>query len=307
MCALEINVLNVGQGDTAILKTPQGNVVVIDAYRPAKVKDALDTIRPDGVISHLVVTHPHSDHYGAVSRLLADCTVGKVTLAPFWHYAGTPAYHAIINRAQNDLIPLHFLSGYERHYPDGGTFPDYPEGLFLELVGPPNYMFEDLQRENRGLLDPNHLSILARLNYGRFTMVFAADAQMENWAHYDREGLLGQSCDLLKAAHHGSKRGTQWERLERLGPKLVIVSSDPAATHDLPDLVGCATFLQYDEDENHTVALTSATGTIKITVDADGSYEAVSFGEGPSDLLSGLLPGPLPPTDWASILRSRLA
>jgi beta-lactamase superfamily II metal-dependent hydrolase len=138
-------------------------------------------------------------------------------------------------------------------------------------------------------------------------MVFAADAQMENWAHYDREGLLEQSCDVLKAAHHGSKRGTQWERLERLAPKVVIVSSDPAATHELPDLVGSAIFLEYDEDEDHTVALTSETGTIKITVDAAGFYDVVSFGEGPDDLISGLLPGPLPQTDWASILQLRMA
>jgi len=305
MCALEIYVLSVGQGDTAIIKTPQGNVVVIDAYRPAKVKDALDTIRPDGAISHLVVTHPHSDHYGAVSRLLAECTIGKVTLSPFWFYAGTPAYHTIINRVQSDHIPLRFISGYEREYPDGGTFPDYPEHFYLELVGPPNYTLEGLQKHN--LLNPNHLSVLARLNYGRFRMVFAADAQMETWAHYDREGLLEKPCHVLKAAHHGSKRGTQWERLERLEPKLVIVSSDPAATHELPDLVGSATFLEYDQDEEHTVALTAKTGTIKITVDAAGFYEVQSFGEGPDDLLSGLLPGPLPQTDWASILQLRMA
>jgi beta-lactamase superfamily II metal-dependent hydrolase len=138
-------------------------------------------------------------------------------------------------------------------------------------------------------------------------MVFAADAQMENWAHYDREGLLEKPCHVLKAAHHGSKNGTQWERLDRLEPKLVIVSSDPAATHELPDLIGSATFLEYDQDEEHTVALTSETGTIKISVDAAGFYEVVSFGEGPDDPLSGLAPGPPPPTDWASILQLRMA
>jgi len=85
------------------------------------------------------------------------------------------------------------------------------------------------------------------------------------------------------------------------------VSSDPATTHELPDLVGSAIFLEYDEDDDHTVALTSGTGTIKITVDAAGFYDAVSFGEGPDDPISGLLPGPLPQTDWASILQLRIA
>jgi competence protein ComEC len=303
MCALEIYVLNVGQGDTAIIKTPQENIVVIDAYRPAKVKDVLDGISSHQTIAHLIVTHPHRDHYTAVSRLLADFDVEKVTLAPFWFYAGTPAYHQIINRIQVDQVPLHFLSGYERTYPDGGTYPHYQDALYLELLGPSNYTLEELQECH--LLNPNHLSILARLNYGRFTMVFGADAQMENWAHYDLEGLLEEECNVLKAAHHGSKRGTQWERLERLAPELVIVSSDPEATHELPDLIGSATFLEYDGDEDCTVALTCEAGTIMIDVDAAGYYDVASFQEGPDDPISALTPGPIPPTNWAAILGTR--
>jgi competence protein ComEC len=304
MCALEIYVLNVGQGDTAIIKTPQDNVVVIDAYRPSKVKDALDSISAHQTITHLVVTHPHRDHYTAVSRLLADYDVRKVTLAPFWFYAGTPAYHQIINRIQEDHIPLNFLSGYERTYPDGGTFPELEDELYLELLGPPNDVLEEL--DEWAELNPNHLSIMARLCYDRFTMVFAADAQMENWYNYDREGLLDKECNVLKAAHHGSKRGTQFERLERLAPELVIVSSDPEATHELPDLVGSAVFLDYDGEAGCMVALTSETGTIKIVAESTGQYDEWSFREGPDDPISGLVPGDLPPTNWATILGTRV-
>jgi competence protein ComEC len=304
MCALEIYVLNVGQGDTAIIKTPQDNIVVIDAYRPSKVKDALDSISAHQTITHLVVTHPHRDHYTAVSRLLADCDVRKVTLSPFWFYAGTPAYHQIINRIQEDHIPLNFLSGYERTYPDGGTFPELEDELYLELLGPPNDVLEELDEWEE--LNPNHLSIMARLCYDRFTMVFAADAQMENWYNYDREGLLDKECNVLKAAHHGSKRGTQFERLERLAPELVIVSSDPEATHELPDLIGSAVFIDYDADPGRKVALTSATGTIKIVAEPTGQYDEWSFREGPDDPISGLVPGDLPPTNWATILGTRV-
>ena len=302
MSPLEVYVLNVGQGDTAIIKTPNDNIVVVDAHRPSKAKDALDVISPDGTISHLIVTHPHRDHYSAVSRLLSDNDVKKVTLAPFWHYAGTPAYHQIINRIEQQHIPLHFVAGYERSYPDGGTFPHHQDDLYLELLGPPNDVLESLGSD----LNPNHLSILTRLKYRRFSMVFAADAQMENWAHYDREGMLKGECRVLKAAHHGSKRGTQFERLERLEPELVVVSSDPEATHELPDLIGCAIFLEYDEDEDHTVALTSKTGTIKISVDTAGYADVTAFGEGSDDLISGLAPGPMSQTDWGEILESKL-
>ena len=304
MCALEIYVLNVGQGDTAIIKTPQDNIVVIDAYRPAKVKDALDTISAHQTITHLVVTHPHRDHYTAVTRLLADCDVKRVTLAPFWFYAGKPGYHQIINSIQDHHVQMNFLSGYERTYPDGGAFPALQDELYLELLGPPNDVLEELDECNE--LNPNHLSIMARLCYDRFSMVFAADAQMENWYNYDREGLLDKECNVLKAAHHGSKRGTQYERLERLAPELVIVSSDPETSHELPDLIGSAVFLDYDGEPGCMVALTSETGTIKIEAQPTGQYGKWSFHEGTVEPISGLAPQALPLTDWATILASRV-
>lgn len=304
MCALEIYVLSVGQGDTAIIKTPRGNVVVIDAYRPSKVKDALDIIGGDGTIAHLIVTHPHLDHYNAVSRLLDTYDVEQVSLAPFWHYAGTAMYHQIINAVEEKDIPAHFLGGYQRSYPDGGTYPEYEGELYLELLGPPNDILEGLDKWNE--LNPNHLSIMTRLRYGRFSMVLAADAQMENWFHYDREGMLEEECNVLKAAHHGSKRGTQFERLERLAPELVIVSSELGGTHDLPDLVGSAIFLEYDKGEDYSVALTGETGTIKLSVDAGGYYDVVSYGEGPSELISTHAPGPMPQTDWGQIVADKL-
>lgn len=306
MSALEIYVLNVGQGDSSIIKTPGGNVIVIDACKPAKVKDALDSISPDQTISHLIVTHPHSDHYRAVPRLLADYEVQKVTLAPFWFGQGTSAYHTIINRLHQDQIPLRFVGGYERIYPDAGTYPHYEGQVYLEVLGPPNDILEMLKKHDE--LEPNHLSIIVRLNYEPFSMVFAADAQVENWTHYDREGMLAGKCHVLKAAHHGSKRGSQWETLEKLSPKLVIVSSDPAAAHELPDLIGSAIFLEYRRLANRPVALTRDTGTIKISVSTPGSsqFNAVCYREGADDLISGLASESLCETDWRSVVQRQI-
>jgi competence protein ComEC len=306
MADLEIYVLNVGQADTAIIRTPGDHVIVIDAVKPRKVKGVLDEIKPGGPISHLIVTHPHLDHYAAVSSLLAAYPVQKVTLAPFWYEPGTPGYHKIINRIQEKQVPARFLSGYERFYPDGGTYPAYENRPYVELLGPPNTILEGLNRSHE--LTPNHLSIIARLTYEEFSMVFAADAQMENWAHYDTEGMLTKKCDVLKAAHHGSRRGSQWERLERLEPGLVIVSSDPDSGHELPDLIGSVIFLEYDRGRNRKVALTRETGTIKIVVDnpKSGRYTAASYGEGVRDSVPFGSEGPLRKTDWAAVVGEKI-
>jgi len=307
MNALEIYVLNAGQADAAIIKTPCEHIIIIDAYRPAKMAYLLKQIAPDGKILHLILTHPHLDHYLAASKLLTDFRVRKVTVAPFWHYAGSPGYHAIINRVQAQQIPLRFLAGYERNYPDGGSYPDFSQEVCLELLGPPNDIVRNL-RDSKAF-NPNHLSIITRLTYGKFSMVFAGDAQMENWAYYDREGMLADKCKALKAAHHGSSRGTQWERLERLSPNLVIVSSNPESGHNLPDLIGSATFLGYDRSTNsRAVALTANTGTIKIVVDkpATGRFKTVCYGDAPGDSTISDIECPLQKTDWSVILRSKI-
>jgi competence protein ComEC len=307
MNALEIYVLNTGQADTTIIRTPCKNIIIIDAYRPAKMAYLLNQIAPEGKISQLILTHPHLDHYLAASKLLMDFHVRKVTVAPFWHYAGSAGYHAIINRVHAQQISLRFLAGYERNYPDGGSYPDFSKEVCLELLGPPNDIVRNL-RDSKAF-NPNHLSIITRLIYGKFSMVFAGDAQMENWAYYDREGMLEDECKVLKAAHHGSSRGTQWERLERLSPNLVIVSSDPESGHNLPDLIGSATFLGYDISANsRTVALTADTGTIKITIDKPdtGRFVTVCYGDAPGDSTIPDIEHPLRKTDWSVILRKKI-
>jgi len=70
--------------------------------------------------------------------------------------------------------------------------------------------------------------------------------------------------------------------------------------------VGSAIFLEYDGDEDCTVALTGETGTIKVSVDTGGYYDVLSYGEGPSDPISGLMPGAVPQTNWSTILGTRV-
>ncbi|MHC4519623.1 MAG: ComEC/Rec2 family competence protein [Planctomycetota bacterium] len=304
---LHVYVLNVGQADASVVVCPDGEVMVIDAVKPDKLTRLLrDLGLPDGdTIEHLLITHPHSDHYTGAQRLLRDYDVSAVTLAPFWHYAGTPGYHTIINLVEADDIPVRFVSGYERVYPQGGAAPGGAAPVYLELLGPPNRIMADL--DAAGKLNPNHLSVISRLTWGQFSMVSAGDAQMENWAHFDSEGMLGNPCDVLKAAHHGSCRGTQFERLERLSPRLVLVSSDPSYGHNLPDLIGCATFLK--SNDSRIVALTRDTGTVEISTDVSGRFDARFFGDGRTGHVNRAHPTTLNrannPTDWAALTSQR--
>ncbi len=123
---LHIYLLNVGQGDTTIVVSPKGNVIIIDAMKPKKVTDFLTQLGNNDEIEHLIITHPHDDHYGACNNLAKNLNIKKATLAPFWHAfgVGPVTYRAIIAQLETDNVPLAFLSGYSRARTASGLCTD---------------------------------------------------------------------------------------------------------------------------------------------------------------------------------------
>jgi competence protein ComEC len=294
---LSVYVLNVGQADTQVIRSPEGRIVVVDAVKPSKLKRFLKDIglQRGEPIEELIITHAHTDHFTGASGLLTEFDVQSVSLAPFWHHDGwgSNSYRTLVNRIEAEGIPVRFVSGYERIYPDDliDDSDSHPtartEVPYIEILGPSNALVEPLEGQ-RGF-ERNHLSIMARVVWGEeFSMVLAGDAQMENWSAFDREGMLRSRCRVLSSAHHGSMRGTQWERLERLNPKVVLVSSDPMAQHDIPDAIGCAIFREYEEKTPHSiVAMTSYTGTVEIEVESGGTdFTTYAYGDGSTQNVS---------------------
>lgn len=314
----QIYVVNVGQADTAVIVSPKGNLTLIDMVNSEKVKRLLRDLGlpAQGEIEELVITHPHTDHYRGANALMKDFRVESATLAPFWNQygMGPPTYREMLNTMEVNQTNIDFVSGYSRMYPDGATthdgehFAHEESAFYIELLGPSNSLLSQLERDKK--LDTNHLSIISRVHWQRFSMILAGDAQMENWSYFDQEGMLGEGCDVLKSAHHGSCNGTQWERLMRLDPRCVIISSDPDKGHHLPDLVGASIFSKYDADEEEKiVALTCDSGTIRITVTKIGSYDLEKCSEAVDDPVDLATFTPLTkddhPTNWSALLSKR--
>lgn len=316
---LHIYMLNVGQADTTLLVTPNGTVILIDAVNPDKVIQFMTDLGLDGTIEHLIITHPHDDHFSGCNRLAQVYQVKEATVSPIWHEFGMgPAtYRSLMARLVDQGANINFLAGYNRWYPEnalttpaGEEDPQIdPDAPFLELLGPSNGLVSRL--ETAKVFETNHLSIMTRFTWKDFRMICAGDAQMENWSCFDDESLMEGKCQILRASHHGSPNGTQWERLERLSPCLVVVSSDPASTHKLPDLSSAAVFLKFDDEPDQMATITVDTGTIHVKVDSAGKRTVECFGDSSSgtvQLTPAIALDELSnPTDWAGLLNERIA
>lgn len=310
---LHVFFVNVGQGDTTVIVTPLGRVMIIDAVRPSKVAALLNDlgVRRGSDIDLLLITHPHYDHYSGASRVVNDYRVLQAVFCPFWNKfgLGPPGYRQLVGRAYQRGARCQFLSGYARLYPDtlignSATFDPSPQDCILELLGPTNELIASLEEQR--VFDTNHLSIMSRVRWNETTLIVAADAQMENWAVFDNERMMSGRGQVLRAAHHGSGNGTQWERLNRLKPRVVVVSSDLTIGNGLPDVTGASVFARYAQDSrNPLVALTGDVGTIEVIVDANG-VSITSFGD---DRFGNVIFGngvPLTPqnnaTNWKTVL-----
>ncbi len=102
--------------------------------------------------------------------------------------------------------------------------------------------------------------------------------------------------------------GTQWERLRRLQPEVIVVSTDLAERHRLPDVTGAAVFARYALDMNRRplVALTGDTGTIEVIIDDAGNRAVNAFGDARHEDVDLALRLALTwgnnPTDWKKVL-----
>jgi hypothetical protein len=179
---------------------------------------------------------------------------------------------------------------------------------YLELLGPTNDLIRLL--EDSSSFETNHLSIMCRLNWRNFRMIITGDAQMENWAAFDEERLLEDKCQVLQASHHGSKNGTQWERLHRLDPGVIVVSSDPETKDLLPDLCGSAIFAEYDSFDGKFACLTSDTGSVYLRVSSSNKRRIRAMGDGPNDNIDlnnySEIDEITNPTNWTLLLSKRL-
>ncbi|MEM7145318.1 MAG: MBL fold metallo-hydrolase [Verrucomicrobiota bacterium] len=317
---LHVYMVNVGQGDTTVIISPDGGVIVIDAKNPAKLIQLLNDLglAAGETIEHFVVTHPHSDHFSGGNRLAQEFAIAEATVAPFWFdfAMGPMTYRRLIARFDENDTKTTFLAGYSRFYPDGAMLPGGagndppfdPDAPFLEMLGPTNGMIRML--DDADVFETNHLSIISRLSWGRFRIIISGDAQLENWAFFDDERMLEGTCQVLRSAHHGSKNGTQWERIDRLSPSVVVVSSDPSSGHHLPDLSGAAIFADFDSRDGQMAVLTQDAGTIHLRVNAAGRRSFEHFVDGKDadvDLTNGdALTQQNNPTDWPALLQDRV-
>lgn len=209
---LFVHALDVGQGDGLLIITPQRKMVLVDAGTPQSGDELMAELRRLGVesLDLVVATHPHADHIGGMKRVLDRVPVRNFLDSGQSHTSAT--YERMLETIKKKQV--RFITARR-----GQTF-DLDSGVKIEVLNPSERLITEI-RSGGSVLNAN--SVVLRLSYGDFGMIFTGDAEFETEEEMIRRGAT-LSAQVLKVGHHGSRYATGNQFLDAVRPQAAIIS-----------------------------------------------------------------------------------
>jgi competence protein ComEC len=247
---MEVTAIDVGQGDSILVVTPNGQTLLVDSGGPigpggSQLDFGEDVVSPylwERGISHLdavAISHGHSDHMGGMSAVVRNFHPKELWVGLL------PPSHAL-----EDLISTSQAYGVNvvRRW-EGDTF-DFG-GTDVRVLFPPRDW-------PAGDKPQNSDSMVLNLSYGQSSLLLEGDAQKRT----ERRICVVEhpKASLLKVGHHGSANATTQELVDTARPEFAVISVGSGNSFGLP---------RYE-----TLARLAAAGTRVYRTDLDG---AVTF------------------------------
>ena len=253
---LEIDFLNLGQGDCIFVRFPEGGTLLVDGgarqepgYRPVQL---VQYLHKRGVrrISAVVNTHPQSDHIGNLPEVLEALEVGAVFDSgsrglgkPFELYQRAVENEGCVHQAVRRGQRIH-------GFPAVAIDVLSPNADYLGYEG----------------LDVNTHSVVLHVQYRDFSCLLTGDIPGEIESELVEQGWA-RPCEVLKVAHHGSQTSSIPAFLGAVHPETAIIQVG-RNLYGHPSPLVLSRLREYGAD----VLRTDQSGTIRITSDGTGYW-----------------------------------
>ncbi len=208
---LRVHVLDVGQGDAILVLTPSNKAVLVDAGTPRSTQAVLNALNRYNVqqIDLFIATHAHADHIGGADNVLNAIPTRVILDSRVPHT--TQTYRSFREAAERAVRER----GAQYTTASPGQRFDLGDGAVVTILGPvePYFTAQDLRA---GGNEPNANSIIARLDYGDFSILLTGDAEMQTEQRLINTTGTNLRASVLKVGHHGSRYATSEDFL-RIG------------------------------------------------------------------------------------------
>jgi competence protein ComEC len=213
---LEVTAIDVGQGDSLLLISPEGKTLLIDAGGPTGATQSSagnfeigeEVVSPVLWSRHIrrldavALSHAHSDHMGGMAAVLRNFRPRQLWVGK---NPTIPAYTTLLDEARELGVSVESHAAGD-HFRFGGTE--------IEVLAPaPGYV--------PGASASNDDSLVLHVAFGNTSVLLEGDAQSASEQQMLSEPL---HADLLKVGHHGSKTSTTPRFLAAVAPTYAIIS-----------------------------------------------------------------------------------
>ncbi len=254
---LQVTVLDVGNADAIVLSN-NGKHMLIDAGERGDGDTVVAYLQQHNIdtLDYVIATHADSDHIGGMQTVLENVEVKKYIMSfmPEGYTPTTKTYMNLLETIDDRDIPLGEAKVGERF-----TFGD----AYVDILGPAADFHNN-----------NDQSVVCKVTFGSRRFLFMGDAGEDA-----EEALLQSGADLqadvLKMGHHGSAGSSSKTFLNRVRPRIALVTCGEGNSYGHPHTEA----LQRIRALDAAVYRSDLNGNITLRCDGDKISVSVQKGE----------------------------
>ncbi len=243
---MSVHFIDVGQGDSIFIQSPNGKTMLIDGGIKGAGKTVVDYLKQQGVqkLDYVVATHPDADHIGGLIPVLNSISIK--------HFIDSGKVHT--SQTLEDMLTLISEKNIPYTVPKTGDTIAFDKEVEVAVV-----------HADEHATDNNDASIVLKVTYGDVSFLLTGDAGVE----IEKQMLSSNiQATVLKAGHHGSNTSSSLAFLEKVKPEAVVLSYGQDNKYGHPHLE----VIEHALAVNSKIYGTAESGTIVFTTDGT-SYE----------------------------------
>jgi competence protein ComEC len=259
---LRIDFLDVGQGDSILIRTPNASWVLIDAGSGHDGATVVAYLKAQGVktLAAVVCTHPHEDHIGGMKTVIEQFAVTSVYM---------PKASTTTQAFENLLLAIQ-AKGLTIRTAQAGVEISVDTSTTMRFLSPVRSSYENL----------NDYAAVMKVTRGSVSFLLMGDASSDVESDLKSSGAA-IAASVLKVGHHGSATSSSASFLLGVQPKYAViqVGSDNSYGHPTSEALArlkAAGTTVYRTDLDGTVSFTTNGTTLSVDKQpSDGDPEVV--------------------------------